>query len=139
MKQRFAKLLLGEDMSGSDNGVSTVITVSNAITNLYGTHFLSDVLMICTLRRAITYACSLNSEKKMMWKREMNCLLSFCDYIVEFIPTSQSLQNGKAIDVISSRPRSDIYINLPALKKLDALLLVDQNTLFLSSRLLDPY
>ncbi|KAJ0869622.1 putative PRONE domain, Rop guanine nucleotide exchange factor [Helianthus annuus] len=36
---------------------------------------------------------------------------------------SHSLQNGKAMEVMSSRPRSDIYINLPALKKLDALLL----------------
>lgn len=22
----------------------------------------------------------------MMWKREMDCLLSVCDYIVEFVP-----------------------------------------------------
>lgn len=39
MKERFAKLLLGEDMSGSGKGVSTAVTVSNAITNLYGMHF----------------------------------------------------------------------------------------------------
>lgn len=36
MKERFSKLLLGEDMSGSGKGVSTAVTVSNAITNLYG-------------------------------------------------------------------------------------------------------
>lgn len=41
----------------------------------------------------------LHPEKKMMWKREMNCLLSVCDYIVEFIPSSHSLQNGKAMEV----------------------------------------
>ena len=36
MKERFAKLLLGEDMSGCGNGVSTALAVSNAITNLCG-------------------------------------------------------------------------------------------------------
>ena len=37
MKERFAKLLLGEDMSGSGKGVSTALAISNAITNLCGT------------------------------------------------------------------------------------------------------
>ena len=36
MKERFSKLLLGEDMSGSGKGVCTAVTLSNAITNLYG-------------------------------------------------------------------------------------------------------
>lgn len=36
MKERFAKLLLGEDMSGCGNGVSTALAISNAITNLCG-------------------------------------------------------------------------------------------------------
>nr|XP_043622053.1 rop guanine nucleotide exchange factor 3-like [Erigeron canadensis] len=112
MKERFSKLLLGEDMSGSGKGVSTAVTVSNAITNLYASMFGQQQKLE-----------PLHPEKKMMWKREMNCLLSVCDYIVEFIPTSHSLHNGKPMEVMSSRPRSDIYINLPALKKLDALLL----------------
>lgn len=71
--------------------------------------------MSCTLQLAITncfvsiFVASmfsqhqklepLHPEKKMMWRREMNCLLSVCDYIVEFIPTSHSLQNGKAMEV----------------------------------------
>ena len=38
MKERFSKLLLGEDMSGSGKGVCTAVTISNAITNLYGMH-----------------------------------------------------------------------------------------------------
>jgi hypothetical protein len=37
MKERFSKLLLGEDMSGCGNGVSTALAISNAITNLCGT------------------------------------------------------------------------------------------------------
>lgn len=36
MKERFSKLLLGEDMSGSGKGVCTAVSISNAITNLYG-------------------------------------------------------------------------------------------------------
>ena len=39
MKERFAKLLLGEDMSGSGKGVSTALAVSNAITNLCGKYY----------------------------------------------------------------------------------------------------
>nr|XP_043629217.1 rop guanine nucleotide exchange factor 3-like isoform X2 [Erigeron canadensis] len=59
-------------------------------------------------------------DNKMMWKREMTCLLSVCDYIVEFVPASQ---NGASMEMMISRPRSDIDINLPALVKLDALLI----------------
>lgn len=36
MKEKFAKLLLGEDMSGSGKGVPSALAVSNAITNLAG-------------------------------------------------------------------------------------------------------
>jgi hypothetical protein len=43
MKERFAKLLLGEDMSGSGKGVSTAVTISNAITNLYGNIFYNKL------------------------------------------------------------------------------------------------
>lgn len=37
MKERFSKLLLGEDMSGSGKGVCTALAISNAVTNLCGT------------------------------------------------------------------------------------------------------
>lgn len=39
MKERFSKLLLGEDMSGSGKGVCTAVAISNAMTNLYGMFF----------------------------------------------------------------------------------------------------
>lgn len=48
MKERFAKLLLGEDMSGSGKGVCTVVTISNAITNLYGNFFTVSILNSAT-------------------------------------------------------------------------------------------
>ncbi|GJZ81341.1 Rop guanine nucleotide exchange factor 3-like protein [Tanacetum coccineum] len=92
MKERFSKLLLGEDMSGSGKGVSTIVTVSNAIINLYAS-------MFCQHQKLEP----LHPEKKIMWKREMNCLLFVCDYIVEFIPTSHSLHNGKPMEVMSAR------------------------------------
>jgi len=36
MRERFAKLLLGEDMSGGGQGTCTAAAISNAITNLSG-------------------------------------------------------------------------------------------------------
>jgi hypothetical protein len=44
MKERFAKLLLGEDMSGAGNGVSSALALSNAITNLAGKYFFPNFL-----------------------------------------------------------------------------------------------
>ncbi|KAE8665812.1 Rop guanine nucleotide exchange factor 2 [Hibiscus syriacus] len=111
-RERFAKLLLGEDMSGNGRGVCSAVTISNAITNLYATVFGQNLRLE-----------PLNPEKKAMWKREMNCHISICDYIVEFTTKSQNLRDGRAIEVMESRPRPDIYVNLPALRKLDAMLI----------------
>lgn len=36
MKERFAKLLLGEDITGGQKGLPTALALSNAITNLAG-------------------------------------------------------------------------------------------------------
>ncbi|CAK8560821.1 unnamed protein product [Lathyrus sativus] len=112
MKERFSKLLLGEDMSGGGKGVCTAVTISNSITNLYATVFGQNLKLE-----------PLKPEKKAMWKREMNCLMSVCDYIVEFAPTAQYLDDGTIVEMMTSRPRSDIYINLPALQKLDTMLI----------------
>jgi hypothetical protein len=113
VKERFSKLLLGEDMSGGGKGVCTAVAISNAITNLYATVFGN-----CHKLEPLPVG------KKTMWRREMDCLLAVCDYIVEFYPSSQSLSDGTRVEVMATRPRSDIYINLPALEKLDAMLIV---------------
>ncbi|RWW89261.1 hypothetical protein BHE74_00001808 [Ensete ventricosum] len=42
MKEKFAKLLLGEDMSGGGKGVSSALALSNAITNLAGIGYLDN-------------------------------------------------------------------------------------------------
>lgn len=41
IKEKFGKLLLGEDTTGGRNGVSPALALSNAITNLAGTFSIS--------------------------------------------------------------------------------------------------
>ncbi|XP_078445250.1 rop guanine nucleotide exchange factor 7-like [Wolffia australiana] len=112
MKERFAKLLLGEDMSGGGKGVCTALSISNAITNLCGTVF-----------GQIWRLEPLPAEKKALWRREMDCLLCVSDYIVELTPDVQTSPDGTKREVMACRQRSDLFINLPALRKLDAMLL----------------
>ncbi|KAJ4826907.1 Rop guanine nucleotide exchange factor 1 [Turnera subulata] len=112
MKERFAKLLLGEDMSGGGKGVCTALAISNAITNLSATVFGE-------LWRLEPMA----PQKKSMWRREMEWLLSVSDSIVELVPSVQQFPGGGTYEVMAPRPRSDLYVNLPALKKLDAMLI----------------
>ncbi|KAL0338255.1 UNVERIFIED_CONTAM: Rop guanine nucleotide exchange factor 7 [Sesamum angustifolium] len=107
MKERFSKLLLGEDMSGCGNGVCTALAISNAITNLCATLF-GQVWRLEPLK----------PEKKLMWRREMDWLLCVSDHIVELIPSWQTFPDGSNL-----RPRSDLYMNLPALRKLDNMIL----------------
>lgn len=49
MKERFTKLLLGEDMSGGGKGVSSALAISNAITNLAGTLIYPSILFLASL------------------------------------------------------------------------------------------
>ncbi|XP_052198197.1 rop guanine nucleotide exchange factor 5 [Diospyros lotus] len=112
MKERFAKLLLGEDMSGSGKGVCTALAISNAITNLCASVF-----------GQLWRLEPLPSEKKLMWRREMEWLLCVSDHIVELMPSWQTFPDGSKLEVMSCRPRSDLFINLPALRKLDNMLL----------------
>lgn len=65
----------------------------------------------------------LASQKKAMWSREMEWLLCVSDYIVELVPSRQQFPGGRTCEVMATRPRSDLYMNLPALKKIDAMLI----------------
>ncbi|KAK8582551.1 hypothetical protein V6N13_069325 [Hibiscus sabdariffa] len=112
MKERFAKLLLGEDMSGGAQGVSSALAISNAITNLSASVF-----------GQLWRLEPLAPQKKAMWRREMEWLLCVSDSIVELVPSIQQFPGGGTYEVMVTRPRSDLYINLPALKKLDAVLI----------------
>lgn len=53
----------------------------------------------------------------------MEWMLSVCDHIVELVPSWQRYPDGSTMEVMVSRPRSDLNINLPALRKLDNMLL----------------
>ncbi|KAL0916248.1 hypothetical protein M5K25_013741 [Dendrobium thyrsiflorum] len=112
MKERFAKLLLGEDMSGCGKGVCSAMAISNAITNLCATLF-----------GQLWRLEPLSDEKKSMWRREMDWLVCVSDHIVEFKPSWQTFHDGSKLEVMSCRPRPDLYINLPALRKLDNMLI----------------
>ncbi|CAN5974820.1 unnamed protein product [Sphagnum jensenii] len=112
MKERFAKLLLGDDMSGGAKGVCTALAISNAITNLSASLF-----------RELWRLEPLADDWKMRWRMEMEWLLSVSDYIVEFVPSWQTFPDGTTLEVMVSQPRSDLHINLPALRTLDTMLL----------------
>ncbi|OIT38686.1 PREDICTED: rop guanine nucleotide exchange factor 5-like [Nicotiana attenuata] len=112
MKERYSKLLLGEDMSGSGKGVCTSLAISNSITNLCATIF-----------GQLWRLEPLPVEKKSMWRREMEWLVAVSDYIVELIPSWQTFPDGTKLEVMTSRPRADLFINLPALRKLDNMLI----------------
>ncbi|GFQ02979.1 rop guanine nucleotide exchange factor 7 [Phtheirospermum japonicum] len=112
MKERFTKLLLGEDMSGCGNGVCTALAISNAITNLCATIF-----------GQVWRLEPLSLDKKLTWRREMEWFISVSDHIVELIPCWQTFPDGSKLEVMTSRARSDLYVNLPALRKLDNMLI----------------
>ncbi|KAH7285085.1 hypothetical protein KP509_33G011600 [Ceratopteris richardii] len=112
MKEKFAKLLLGEDMSGGGKGVSSALAISNAITNLSATVF-----------GEIWKLEPLSAKRKSMWRREMDWLASIADHIVELVPSVQTFPNGSSFEVMVTRPRQDLQLNLPALRKLETMLL----------------
>ncbi|WOL02182.1 Myb-related protein 3R-1-like isoform X2 [Canna indica] len=111
MKDKFSKLLLGEDMSGGGKGVSSALAVSNAITNLAASVF--------TEQRRLG---PMPAEKKARWTKEINWLLSITDHIVEFVP-QQTSKDGFNVEVMVTQQRKDLQINIPALRKLDNMLL----------------
>ncbi|CAH2036473.1 unnamed protein product [Thlaspi arvense] len=112
MKEKFSKLLLGEDMSGGGKGVSSALALSNAITNLAASAFGEQ-------RRLEPMA----ADRKARWRREIGWLISVADHIVEFAPTQQTNKDGSSMEVMTTRQRTDLLCNIPALKKLDAMLL----------------
>ncbi|KAJ9537607.1 hypothetical protein OSB04_030340 [Centaurea solstitialis] len=111
MKEKFAKLLLGEDMSGGGKGVSSAMALSNAITNLAASVFGEQSRLE-----------PMPEERKARWRREIDWLLSVTDHIVEFVAVRQNT-NGVDREVMVTRQRSDIHMNIPALRKLDAMLI----------------
>ncbi|XP_073066978.1 rho guanine nucleotide exchange factor 8-like isoform X1 [Primulina eburnea] len=112
MKERFAKLLLGEDMSGGGKGVSSALALSNAITNLAASVFGEQSKLE-----------PMSVERKERWKKEVDWLLSVADYIVEFVPSQQKSKDGTDMEIMLTQQRRDLMLNIPALRKLDAMLI----------------
>ncbi|KAL0655843.1 hypothetical protein Bca4012_076427 [Brassica carinata] len=83
LKDRFAKLLLGEDMSGGGKGVSSALALSNAITNLAASIFGEQ-----------TKLQPMPQDRQARWKKEIDWLLSVTDHIVEFVPSQQTSKDG---------------------------------------------
>uniref|UniRef100_A0A2N9IVA6 PRONE domain-containing protein n=1 Tax=Fagus sylvatica TaxID=28930 RepID=A0A2N9IVA6_FAGSY len=112
MKERFAKLLLGEDMSGGGKGVSSALALSNAITNLAASIFGEKSKLE-----------PMSPDRKARWRKEIEWLLSVTDHIVEFVPSQQKSVDGTNMEIMVTRQRSDLLMNIPALRKLDAMLI----------------
>ncbi|MQL70806.1 hypothetical protein Taro_003105 [Colocasia esculenta] len=112
MKEKFAKLLLGEDVSGGCRGVATAVALSNAITTL-------SVSIFGELWKLEP----LSDEKKSRWRREMDWLLSPTNYMVELVPAKQSGANGRILEIMTPKARADVHVALPALQKLDSILI----------------
>ncbi|KAF3339809.1 rho guanine nucleotide exchange factor 8 [Carex littledalei] len=113
MKEKFAKLLLCEDMSGSGRkGVSPALTLSNAITNLAASVFGEQ-------RRLEP----MPPERRARWKKEIDWLLAVTDHIVVLVPTKQLHTNGTIMEVMRNQQRHDLHMGIPALRKIDAMLI----------------
>ncbi|KAK4415484.1 Rho guanine nucleotide exchange factor 8 [Sesamum alatum] len=112
MKEKFSKLLLGEDMSGGGKGVSSALALSNAITNLAASVFGEQ--------RKLEPMCA---ERKARWKKEIDWLLSVTDYIVELVPSQQKTKDGTDMEIMVTQQRRDLLMNIPALRKLDLMLI----------------
>ncbi|MED6204805.1 Rop guanine nucleotide exchange factor 12 [Stylosanthes scabra] len=112
MKERFAKLLLGEDMSGGGKGVSSALALSNAFTNLAASIFGEQ-------RRLEP----MPPERKAKWRKEIDWLLSVTGYVVEMVPSQQKGKDGTIMEIMTTKQRTDLHMNVPALRKLDMMLL----------------
>ncbi|KAJ0524106.1 putative PRONE domain, Rop guanine nucleotide exchange factor [Helianthus annuus] len=101
MKERFAKLLLGEDNSGGGKGVSSALALSNAITNLAASAFGEQHKL-----------APMPEDRKRRWRREVGWLLSVTDYIVEFVASQQTSKGGSNMEVMMTKQRTDLRMNI---------------------------
>ncbi|QCE08966.1 hypothetical protein DEO72_LG10g185 [Vigna unguiculata] len=129
MRERFAKLLLGEDMSGGGKGVSSALALSNAFTNLAASIYGEQKRLE-----------PMPAERKAKWKKEIDWLLSVTDYVVEMVPSQQKSKDGSSMEIMTTRQRTDLHMNIPALRKLDTMLIdcldnfKDQNEFYYVSK-----
>ncbi|KAL4592972.1 hypothetical protein LXL04_005981 [Taraxacum kok-saghyz] len=148
MKEKFAKLLLGDDATGGRKGHSSALALSNSITKLAGGVF-----------GELWKLEPVSEERKSKWKKEMEWLLAPTNYMVELVPAKQYGANGRTLEafhfpalnfllvlqtnnlthfvyyiitlkqIMRPKARGDIHMNLPALRKLDSMLLESLDTM----------
>ncbi|KAE8662984.1 Rop guanine nucleotide exchange factor 12 [Hibiscus syriacus] len=111
-REKFAKLLLGEDMSGGGKGVSSALALSNAITNLAASVFGEQSRLE-----------PMTAERRARWRKEIDWLLSVSDCIVELVPSQQKNKDGSNMEIMTTKQRTDLLMNIPALRTLDSMLL----------------
>ncbi|KAD4585275.1 hypothetical protein E3N88_22876 [Mikania micrantha] len=64
----------------------------------------------------------MSPDNKARWHKEIDWMSSVTDHIVEFVPSKQNT-NGITMEIMITRQRSDVRGNIPALKKLDGMLM----------------
>ncbi|KAK1437545.1 hypothetical protein QVD17_03339 [Tagetes erecta] len=111
MKEKFSKLLLGEDMSGGGKGVTSALALSNVITNLAASVFGEQHKL-----------APMKEDSKKRWRKEVAWVLSVTDHIVEFVPVQHTARDGSNMEIMVTKQRKDLLMNIPALKKLDKML-----------------
>ncbi|KAJ0941876.1 putative PRONE domain, Rop guanine nucleotide exchange factor [Helianthus annuus] len=111
MKEKFSKLLLGEDMSGGGKGVSSALALSNVITNLAASVFGEQHKL-----------APMKEDSKKRWRKEVDWVLSVTNYISEFVPVQHTARDGSNMEIMVTKQRKDLIMNIPALKKLDKML-----------------
>ncbi|XP_076911252.1 rop guanine nucleotide exchange factor 12-like [Bidens hawaiensis] len=111
MKEKFSKLLLGEDMSGGGKGVSSALALSNVITNLAASVFGEQHKL-----------APMKEDSKKRWRKEVDWVLSVTDHINEFVPIQHTTRDGSNMEIKVTKQRKDLLMNIPALKKLDKML-----------------
>ncbi|KAL0721020.1 hypothetical protein Bca4012_035619 [Brassica carinata] len=112
MKEKFSKLLLGEDVTGGCKGVQTALALSSSITHL-ATSVFGELWKLEPL----------SEDNKQRWRREMDWVLSPCNHMIELVPSKLDGENGTSLEIMTPKPRADIHMNLPALRKLDSMLI----------------
>nr|CAB3473865.1 unnamed protein product [Digitaria exilis] len=65
----------------------------------------------------------MSADRRARWNKEIDWLLSVTDHIVEFAPSQQVSEDGTNMEVMGTQQRGDLLVNIPALRKLDAMLL----------------
>ena len=176
MKERFSKLLLGEDVTGGKKGLTSALALSNAITNLAGVAcirvfspffwLLSSSTMSWLLPEMLKWICSVGFWGAVeigaaIWRKKgqmatRNGLVALPHQLHGWVGTCKAkrrqwpnlggdfsfTQISKFLfkmwfhhivgfsfeslmeQIMTPKARADIHMNLPALQKLDSMLIV---------------